>query len=80
MVSEEGMVKRSDMSKPLENPRRKDGDRGWQDAGFQRYLTHNDMSVLVLHERRRRGETDEEVFRDEVGVCRGITFLEERVL
>ena len=80
MVSEEGMVERSNMSKPLENPRKKVGDRGWQDAGFQRHLTHNGMSVLVVHEKRRRGETDEEVFRDEVGVCRGITFLEERVL
>ena len=53
MVSEEGMVERSDMSKPLENPRKKDGDRGWQDAGFQRHLTHNGMSVLVVHEKRR---------------------------
>ena len=57
MVSEEGMVERSDMSKPLENPRKKDGDRGWQDAGFQRHLTHNGMSILVVHEKRRRRDS-----------------------
>ena len=79
MVSEESMVERSKMSKPPENPRKRDGDRGWRDTGFQRYLTHNGMGVLVVHEKRRQGETDEQVF-DDVGVRRGITFLEERVL